>query len=143
MINTLNNAPKVKRLPEWFHQEIPDVEKIGKMKVMFRSSGLHTVCESAKCPNMGTCWGAGVATFMILGGTCTRACRFCAVPAGQPMEVDYQEPHHVAENVKALNLRFVVITSVARDDLKDEGADHFAKVIAAIRTLSPKTKIEI
>ena len=119
------------------------MQKIGRMKETFRSSGLHTVCESAKCPNMGTCWGARVATFMILGGTCTRACRFCAVPAGRPMEGDQEEPNNVALNVKALNLRFVVITSVARDDLKDEGAEHFARTIAAIRTVSPQTKIEI
>lgn len=119
------------------------MDKIGRMKEMFRSSHLHTVCESAKCPNMGTCWKEGVATFMILGGTCTRACRFCAVPAGKPMDVDADEPMNVAQNVKALNLRFVVITSVARDDLKDEGAEHFAQTIAAIRNVSPQTKIEI
>ncbi len=143
MIDTVNNSLTVKRLPEWFRQDIPNMEKIKGMQNFFRGSRLHTVCESAHCPNMGKCWGEGVATFMILGGTCTRACRFCAVPAGQPMHVDDQEPQSVALAVKELNLRFVVVTSVARDDLDDEGAEHFAKTIAAIRRVNPQTKIEI
>jgi len=134
---------KVTRLPSWFRQEIPDAGQIRKMKEMFRGANLHTVCESAKCPNMGQCWGQGVATFMILGEVCTRACRFCAVSAGRPMELDLQEPRNVALNVKQLNLRFVVITSVARDDLHDEGAGHFAETIRQIRTISPQTRIEI
>lgn len=131
------------RLPEWFRQEIPDMEKIQSMKSMFRQSNLHTVCESALCPNMGECWGAGVATFMILGEVCTRACRFCAVKAGLPTAVDPQEPAQVAESVKQLNLRYVVITSVARDDLPDEGAEHFYQVIQEIRRVMPQTKIEV
>ncbi|OGX31550.1 MAG: lipoyl synthase [Omnitrophica WOR_2 bacterium RIFCSPHIGHO2_01_FULL_48_9] len=133
----------VKRLPEWFRQDLPDMQKIGEMKSLFRTSRLHTVCESAHCPNMGKCWGEGIATFMILGDTCTRACRFCAVPAGKPLIVDPEEPRHVALAVKELNLSFVVVTSVARDDLEDQGAEHFAKTIAAIRSLTPQTKIEI
>jgi len=130
-------------LPSWFKQEIPDMDKIRSMKERFRSSGLHTVCESARCPNIGKCWGEGVATFMILGEICTRACRFCAVKAGLPMKVDESEPAQVALAVKELNLRYVVITSVARDDLPDEGADHFAKTILSIRDVSPQTKIEV
>lgn len=117
--------------------------KIREMKKMFRSSGLHTVCESARCPNMGQCWGRGVATFMILGETCTRACRFCAVKAGRPMELDDAEPVSVALSVRELKLRYVVITSVARDDLPDEGAVHFARTIAEVRRVNPQTKIEI
>lgn len=131
------------KLPAWFKQPLPDRDKIHSMKAMFRSFGLHTVCESAHCPNMGTCWGQGVATFMILGGTCTRACRFCAVPAGRPDLVDPHEPEQVAQTVDIMKLRYVVITSVARDDLKDEGAGHFAATIRAIRALTPQVKIEV
>ena len=119
------------------------MQKIRDMKSMFRESGLHTVCESAKCPNIGTCWGEGVATFMILGEVCTRACRFCAVKAGMPMEVDADEPRKVAQAVAQLKLRYVVITSVARDDLNDEGAEHFSQTIHAIRAIMPQTKIEV
>jgi len=137
------SLPEISRLPFWFKQEIPDVQKIKEMKTMFRGSRLHTVCESAHCPNMGKCWGQGVATFMILGGVCTRACRFCAVPAGRPEHVDHHEPDQVAVAVQELKLRYVVITSVARDDLPDEGAQHFAETIIAIRKLNPQTKIEV
>jgi lipoic acid synthetase len=134
---------QVSRLPSWFKQDLPDMEKVRSMKKMFRSSNLHTVCESARCPNLGKCWSSGVATFMILGEICTRACRFCAVKAGKPMEVDRDEPSQVAQSVKELNLRYVVITSVARDDLKDEGAGHFAETIREIREVTPQTKIEV
>jgi len=131
------------KLPAWFKQEIPDMNKVRSMKELFRGSRLHTVCESANCPNMGTCWKEGVATFMILGGTCTRACRFCAVPAGRPDLVDLEEPQNVALAVKELGLRYVVVTSVARDDIEDEGAVQFAKTIHAIRQLTPEVKIEV
>ena len=131
------------KLPIWFKQDVPDMNKIRSMKDLFRGSRLHTVCESANCPNMGACWKEGVATFMILGGTCTRACRFCAVPAGRPDLLDLEEPHHVALAVKQLGLRYVVVTSVARDDIEDEGALQFAKTILAIRRLTPEVKIEV
>lgn len=131
------------RLPAWFKQPLPDMEKIAAMKAMFRGSRLHTVCESAHCPNLGQCWGEGVATFMILGGTCTRACRFCAVPAGRAETLDPHEPENVAQAVQQLGLSYVVVTSVARDDLQDEGAGHFAQTIAAIRCLTPHVKIEV
>ena len=144
MVDAIKNSTnRISPLPEWFRQELPDMEKIRGMKSMFRESGLHTVCESAKCPNIGTCWGQGVATFMILGEVCTRACRFCAVKAGHPMDVDADEPQKVAQAVGQLNLRYVVITSVARDDLQDEGAAHFARTIGAIRERMPQTKIEV
>jgi len=145
MLNTVPQQffPEARRLPSWFRQELPDMEKIRRMKNLFHQGRLHTVCESALCPNMGKCWGQGVATFMILGETCTRACRFCAVETGRPISLDEEEPYHVAQAVKELNLRFVVITSVARDDLQDEGAEHFVKTIQAIREISPETKIEI
>lgn len=138
-----SSASFVRRLPSWFKQDLPDMEKIYTMKDMFRSTRLHTVCESALCPNMGKCWGQGVATFMILGDVCTRACRFCAIDAGRPLIVDEQEPQGVALAVKELNLRFVVITSVARDDLEDQGAGQFVKTINAIRAMSPQTKVEV
>ena len=131
------------KLPIWFKQEIPDMNKIRTMKEFFRGSRLHTVCESADCPNMGTCWKEGVATFMILGGTCTRACRFCSVPAGRPDLIDIEEPYHVALAVKQLGLRYVVVTSVARDDIEDGGALQFVKTIRAIRRLTPEVKIEV
>lgn len=138
-----NLEKELKTLPKWFKQDLPDMDKIRRMKAMFRQSGLHTVCESAKCPNIGKCWGEGVATFMILGEICTRACRFCAVKAGRPMEVDSNEPFEVAQAVKSLNLRYVVITSVARDDIEDEGARHFAETIFQVRAVMPNTKIEV
>jgi lipoic acid synthetase len=130
------------RLPEWFRQDIPDMKTVHGMKRRFRASNLHTVCESARCPNLGQCWGQGVATFMILGEICTRACRFCAVKAGRPPAVDGEEPREVARAVREMNLRYVVVTSVARDDLPDEGAAHFAGTIRAIRDVSPRTKVE-
>lgn len=130
-------------LPSWFKQDVPDMEKVRRMQADFRRAGLHTVCESAKCPNIGQCWQQGVATFMILGEVCTRACRFCAIKAGRPTAVDSQEPMEVAKAVNNLHLRYVVITSVARDDLPDEGAQHFADTIEAVRQFNPKTKIEV
>ncbi len=130
-------------LPAWFRQRIPDMEQVRKLKGMFREGNLHTVCESAHCPNMGECWSKGVATFMILGDLCTRACRFCAVAAGNPLSVDENEPRQVAAAILKMRLRYVVVTSVARDDLPDEGAGHFVRTIAAIREISPATKIEV
>ncbi len=140
-IDELTKNPLV--LPSWFRQELPDMAKVHRMQAMFRQVNLHTVCESAHCPNMGQCWGRGVATFMILGDICTRACRFCAVPAGQAMAVDSQEPTKIAQAVAQLQLRYVVVTSVARDDLNDEGAGHFVQTIREIRRINPYTKIEI
>ncbi|OGX36727.1 MAG: lipoyl synthase [Omnitrophica WOR_2 bacterium RIFCSPHIGHO2_02_FULL_52_10] len=119
------------------------MDKIREMQRKFRSSGLHTVCESALCPNMGKCWGQGVATFMILGEICTRACRFCAVKAGRPQGVNDGEPFEIAAAVQDLRLRYVVITSVARDDLEDEGAGHFVRTIEAVRAVNPHIKIEV
>lgn len=138
-----SSGAKWTRLPSWFRQEIPDMEIINGMKSRFRSSHLNTVCESARCPNLGQCWGRGVATFMILGEICTRACRFCAVEAGHPSAVDPQEPKQIAQAVQEMKLRYVVITSVARDDLPDEGAGHFVQTIEAIREVFPQTKIEV
>ncbi len=144
MLNTSSPEQiKLKRLPNWFRQPILDREKIDPMKAMFRELGLHTVCESARCPNMGECWSKGVATFMILGDVCTRACRFCAVAAGRPLEVDPHEPEKLAGMIQKMNLNYIVITSVARDDLPDEGADHFARTIIEVKKINPQLKIEV
>ena len=108
-----------------------------------RDLELHTVCEEAQCPNVGECWGHGVATFMILGDVCTRACRYCAVAKGTPRELDLSEPARVADAVRRMGLQFVVVTSVDRDDLPDGGASIFAETVRAIRAISPRTGIEL
>lgn len=133
----------IRPLPVWFRQEVPDARALRRMKELLRPSGLHTVCEGARCPNLGRCWGRGTATFMILGDVCTRSCRFCAVKSGAPLAVDPDEPRRVAEAVQALQLKYVVITSVTRDDLPDEGAGHFAKVTRAIKAAVPGVIVEV
>ena len=132
-----------RRLPAWFAQPIPKISRMKKMKAILSEGNLTTVCEGAHCPNQGQCWGQGVATFMILGAQCTHACRFCAVKTGSPSVVDIKEPQQVALAVQALNLRYVVVTSVTRDDLSDGGAELFAQTITAIRQRMPQTKIEV
>ncbi len=129
--------------PEWLRRSAPDPVVLAKMKELMDSLQLHTVCESAHCPNQGECFARGVATFMILGGVCTRNCTFCAVEYGQPALLDANEPEHVVEAVKKLGLRHVVITSVTRDDLPDGGAYQFAKVIEAIRSYDPGITAEV
>ena len=116
--------------------------KIRELRSLLKDSRLNTVCQSAKCPNLGRCWEHGTATFMILGDVCTRACRFCAVKTGTPAGVDADEPYRVAMAVKRMRLRYVVVTSVTRDDLDDEGAGHFADTITQIKKYNPDTKIE-
>jgi len=133
----------IKKLPPWFSQKIPDKQTIKKMKDLMRGAGLHTVCEEAHCPNMGECFKEGTATFMILGDVCTRRCGFCAVESGEPRSIDHMEPAEVAKAVQALNLKYVVITSVTRDDLEDGGAGHFARTVVEIRKLMPWVKIEV
>ena len=133
----------IKVLPPWFRQKIPNHKKIAFLKKILNDLKLHTVCQSALCPNLGQCWSMGVATFMILGQRCTRACRFCAVKTGEPFDVDPCEPEHVAKAVKELQLNYVVITSVTRDDLLDKGVGQFIDTIKCIRCSSPKTKIEV
>ncbi len=131
------------RLPGWFRQGLPDREKMEEMRAFFRRFDLHTVCESARCPNRGKCWSKGTAAFMILGAICTRACRFCAVKTGMPSGVNAGEPREVALAVQRMNLRYAVVTSVTRDDLPDGGAGQFARTIEEIRCLMPGTKIEV
>jgi lipoic acid synthetase len=125
-------APKLAR-PEWLRAPAPVGANYRELKGLIERLGLHTVCESAACPNVGECWNHRTATFMILGNVCTRRCGFCAVQKGAPLEVDYDEPRRVAEAVAAMGLRFAVVTSVNRDDRKDGGAALFALTIRAIR----------
>ena len=129
--------------PEWIRAQLPTGKKFFEIKNILRDQKMHTVCEEASCPNIGECFSRGTATFMIMGDICTRRCPFCDVGHGRPNELDKDEPKHLAESVAAMNLRYVVITSVDRDDLRDGGAQHFADCITAIRERSPNTKIEI
>ena len=131
------------RLPEWIRVRVHEGEDYKQLKQLVREQRLHTVCEEARCPNIFDCWNRRTATFMILGDTCTRACRFCAVTSGRPMELDLGEPLRVAESVGQLGLRHAVITSVDRDDLRDGGAGVFARTIRAIRRRSPGTTVEV
>ena len=130
-------------IPPWIRTRVVEGENFKELKQLVQSRNLHTVCEEAKCPNIFDCWSRRTATFMILGDVCTRACRFCAVTSGRPIELDIGEPLRVAESVAQLGLRHAVITSVDRDDLADGGAGMFARTITAIRRRSPATTIEV
>lgn len=135
---------KYKRKPDWLKIKLTTNKNYTGLKKMMREKKLHTVCEEARCPNIHECWAERrTATFMILGAICTRACRFCAVKTGLPNELDWQEPERVADSVALMNLKHVVVTAVARDDLKDGGAAVFAETIKAIRRKNPFTTIEV
>ncbi|MCM3540090.1 lipoyl synthase [Priestia endophytica] len=132
------------RKPDWLKIKLNTNENYTGLKKMMRENNLHTVCEEAKCPNIHECWAVRrTATFMILGAVCTRACRFCAVKTGLPTELDLQEPERVADSVQLMNLKHAVITAVARDDLKDGGAQVFAETVRAVRRKNPFTTIEV
>lgn len=133
---------KIRQKPDWLKIQLPSGENYLKVKQLVEGHGLHTICSSGKCPNMGECWSAGTATLMILGDICTRSCKFCATKTGKPLAPDSSEPLKIAGTVKALQLKHVVLTSVDRDDLPDGGASHWASTIRAIRTLCPGTTIE-
>jgi lipoic acid synthetase len=133
---------KSRRLPEWLKVQLPKNRKFFQLKSLVEKYNLNTVCESASCPNIGTCWDAGTLTFMILGDTCSRACRFCDVATGNMLAPDPDEPSRIAETLSKLDLRYAVITSVDRDDLIDGGAEHWVKTIELIRTRCPQMKIE-
>jgi lipoic acid synthetase len=134
--------PRMK-LPAWIKVQAPSAPEVSELKAILRQAKLHTVCEEASCPNLGECFRHGTATFMILGDLCTRRCPFCDVGHGKPLPPDPDEPRHLAETLAAMRLKYVVITSVDRDDLKDGGAQHFVDCIRAARAASPGTRIEI
>ncbi len=129
--------------PDWIRVRLGNSARFQEIKDILRAQKLHTVCEEATCPNIGECFGKGTATFMILGDLCTRRCPFCDVAHGRPKPPDADEPRHLAETIAALKLKYVVITSVDRDDLRDGGSGHFKDCIRAVRELSPQTRIEI
>lgn len=133
----------VGRRPAWLKVKAPGGDNYAKIKKMMRSKSLHTVCEEAHCPNIGECWGSGTATFMILGDTCTRACTFCAIKTGRPGAVNTHEPLDVANSVKEMELEHAVITSVTRDELKDQGSTIWAQTISEVKRVNPNTTIEV
>jgi len=131
------------RLPEWLRIKLPTSDSFAQTRNLLGELKLHTVCESAQCPNHWECWEKGTATFMIAGDRCTRACGFCAVSTAKPLALEADEPMRVAEATRRIRLRHIVITAVARDDLKDGGADHFRRTIEAVRRLNPETIVEV
>jgi len=141
--NSTETLPNNKaKKPEWLKVKLPIGEDYRKVRQLVTDNKLHTICESGNCPNMGECWGAGTATFMILGNICTRSCGFCAVATGRPSAVDKQEPMRVANSVKVMGVKHCVVTSVDRDDLKDGGSEIWVETINAIRSVSPGTTLE-
>ena len=140
-IKVVPTAPLAK--PDWIRVRLGQGERFHEIKRILREHRLHSVCEEASCPNIGECFGKGTATFMILGDLCTRRCPFCDVAHGKPLAPDAEEPLNLARTIAALKLKYVVITSVDRDDLRDGGAQHFTDCIRAVRELSPATRIEV
>lgn len=139
----LTKEPEAKRRkPNWLRVKLPVGKEYAKVRKLVDNHKLHTICESGNCPNMGECWGAGTATFMILGNVCTRSCSFCAVATGRPNEYDTDEPRRVAEAVKLMEVKHAVITSVNRDELKDKGAEIWYQTVREVKKLSPNTTIE-
>ena len=131
------------KMPPWIRAKSPNSPEVIALKAILREQNLHTVCEEASCPNLGECFKHGTATFMILGDLCTRRCPFCDVGHGKPLPPDVSEPAHLAQTIAAMKLKYVVITSVDRDDLRDGGAQHFVDCISAVRMASPNTRIEV
>ena len=131
------------RLPRWMKMKMPKGESYSKIKNLVEKHGLHTICTSGNCPNIGECWNRGTATFMILGDICTRRCKFCAVKSGKPLAPDLKEPKKVAESVQIMGVKHCVITSVDRDDLDDQGAGIWAQTIKEVKKVNPETKIEV
>ena len=135
-------ATEKQRKPKWLKVKLPTASAFKAVRTVVKENSLHTICESGNCPNIGECWGAGTATFMILGNICTRSCGFCNVATGRPLQVDILEPLNVANSVKLMEVKHAVITSVDRDDLKDGGASIWAETINEIRRVNPKTTME-
>jgi lipoyl synthase len=142
VIASAKDTGKPNRKPDWLRVKLPVGKEYAKVRGIVDEYKLHTICESGNCPNMGECWGAGTATFMILGNVCTRSCTFCAVATGRPNEYDTDEPRRVAEAVKLMGVKHCVITSVNRDELKDRGAEIWYQTVAEVKNLSPQTTIE-
>ena len=132
-----------RRHPDWIKVKAPGNPNYLRLKNLLREKNLHTVCEEARCPNIGECWGNKTATFLILGDTCTRGCRFCAIDKGKPLALDPEEPRNVGLTVKDLGLNHIVVTSVNRDDLPDGGANHFARTVFWIKSLNPGVRVEL
>lgn len=148
MLMPLTETPAIQpptrtRLPDWLRMRLPTSDSYAQTRTLLNSLKLHTVCESARCPNHWECWSKGTATFMIGGDRCTRACGFCAVTTAKPLPLDEDEPHRVAEATRRMRLKHVVITAVARDDLPDGGAAHFGRSIEAVREACPGIVIEV
>ena len=139
---TDSTKPTAIKKPGWLRVKLPVGESYKHVRNLVDTHRLHTICESGNCPNMGECWGAGTATFMILGNICTRSCGFCGVKTGRPENVDWEEPEKVARSIKIMNIKHAVITSVDRDDLKDMGTIIWAETVKAIRRMNPKTTLE-
>jgi len=144
--NPTNTAEKISKervqKPKWLRVKLPTGENYKQVRGLVDKYKLHTICESGHCPNMGECWGAGTATFMILGNICTRSCGFCNVATGRPNSVDWEEPEKVARSVKLMKIKHAVLTSVDRDDLADGGSIIWAETVRAIRRISPETTME-
>jgi len=143
MQELLQIKTKPQRKPDWFKIKLPSGEQYDKVKNLVKTNRLHTICEEAKCPNLAECWSNGTATFLILGDVCTRWCGYCNVKTGKPYELDLEEPKKVADAVRKLNLRYVVITSVTRDDLKDGGSTIYYRTIKEIKKLNPNCSVEL
>jgi len=139
----IEKTEKILRKPEWIRAKAPTHPNVKRLKNILREQKLFTVCEEASCPNLGECFGHGTATFMIMGEICTRRCPFCDVGHGRPLSLDTDEPQKMAETIQAMALKYVVITSVDRDDLRDGGAAHFVECIEKIRALNSQIKIEV
>ncbi|MBK9151183.1 MAG: lipoyl synthase [Saprospiraceae bacterium] len=135
-------AEEKKKKPDWLRVKLPIGEDYRRVRSLVDEYKLHTICQSGNCPNMGECWGAGTATFMILGNVCTRSCSFCAVKTGRPNEYDEDEPRRVAEAIFLMKVKHAVITSVNRDELKDRGAEIWYQTVRAVKEVSPETTIE-
>ncbi|HCR91553.1 MAG TPA: lipoyl synthase, partial [Prolixibacteraceae bacterium] len=138
-----NDLKDRQRLPRWMKMKMPKGESYSKVKNLVAQHGLHTICTSGNCPNIGECWNRGTATLMILGDICTRNCKFCGVKTGKPLPVDTEEPRWVARSVQIMGLKHCVITSVDRDDLPDLGASVWAETISEVKKLNPQTKLEV
>jgi lipoyl synthase len=139
---TISSGETLRRKPNWLRVKLPVGPDYARVRKLVDEYKLHTICESGKCPNMGECWGAGTATFMILGNVCTRSCTFCAVATGRPTEYDLDEPKRVAEAIMLMKVKHAVITSVNRDELKDRGAEVWYQTVVETKKLNPETTIE-